>query len=566
MKLREAPFLLLGKSLHEPLFSPRMVHSGWGIDMFPDSHLKAIAHTGMDAILVYVKDIDKSSYGYCDFNDLARRAGEYGLDVYLYSYIFSSKHPDDPEAEESYESTYGHIVAACPGVKGIVLVGESVQFPSKDERAAQIRPRIEGDKRPLPGWWPCRDYPDWLDVIKRVIRKHSPDFDIVFWTYNWGWAPEKERVDLIKTLPTDISLLATFEMFEEYERGNAKLKCADYTLAFEGPGVYFRSEAEAAHERGIPLYTMSNTGGLTWDVGVIPYLPCPYQWKRRWDALRKAHANWNLSGLMESHHYGWAPSFINELAREAFWTGGMDFDTHIKKIAERDFGKNVADDVIEAWKLWSEAIRYTVPTANDQYGAFRTGPAYPLRFMKEEYMPPATPHARNGAYVFNVYKFPIVSQLERLQTHIENLTHMEDLMHKGIDLISNALEHTPEHKKTNAARMVALGKFIANTVQTCIHTKQWFIQNNILLDETATVEEKLIALDEMEIIGKRELENARATIPLTLGDSRLGWEPTMDYQCGPEHLHWKISNLEEVVEKKIPEQREVLRSESSAEG
>jgi hypothetical protein len=114
--------------------------------------------------------------------------------------------------------------------------------------------------------------------------------------------------------------------------------------------------------------------------------------------------------------------------------------------------------------------------------------------------------------------------------------------------------------------MVALGKFIANTVQTCIHTKQWFIQNNILLDETATVEEKLIALDEMEIIGKRELENARATIPLTLGDSRLGWEPTMDYQCGPEHLHWKISNLEEVVEKKIPEQREVLRSESSAEG
>ena len=41
-----------------------------------------------------------------------------------------------------------------------------------------------------------------------VIHLRKPDADIVFWTYNWGRQPEKERVRLIENLPTDITLLA----------------------------------------------------------------------------------------------------------------------------------------------------------------------------------------------------------------------------------------------------------------------------------------------------------------------------------------------------------------------
>lgn len=45
MNLREAPFLTLGDETREPVFSPRMVHSGWGIDQFPNAQLNAIAST-----------------------------------------------------------------------------------------------------------------------------------------------------------------------------------------------------------------------------------------------------------------------------------------------------------------------------------------------------------------------------------------------------------------------------------------------------------------------------------------------------------------------------------------
>jgi len=330
LNLREGPFLPMQDVTRAPLFSPRMTHSGWGVDEFPEGHLNAIAHAGMDAILVFATGVDqvpderqwkaaaeqKGVGRYLDFNALVDRASMYGLDVYFYSYLESRKHPADPGAEAYYDSTYGALFQACPGAKGVVLVGESVEFPSKDPRTtgqSRLTPTADGlpPTKPSPGWWPCEDYPQWLDLLKRVIRRHSSDADIVFWTYNWGYAPEEDRVALIRSLPTDISLQVTFEMFEPQQREEVTTVCVDYTASFVGPGRYFVSEAKAAHERGIRLYTMSNPGGLTWDLGVIPYEPIPYQWAKRHAALLNAREQWGLAGLMESHHYGWWPSFVS---------------------------------------------------------------------------------------------------------------------------------------------------------------------------------------------------------------------------------------------------------------
>lgn len=74
MNLREAPYLKRGNGRREPLFSPRMVHSGWGLDQFPDRHLDAIAHAGFDTILLFVRGVDLTTHGILDFNDLIRRA------------------------------------------------------------------------------------------------------------------------------------------------------------------------------------------------------------------------------------------------------------------------------------------------------------------------------------------------------------------------------------------------------------------------------------------------------------------------------------------------------------
>ena len=84
MNLEEGPFLTLQDTLRTPLYTTRMVHSGYGLDQYPDNHMKVIAHTGINALLVFVKGLNETPFGYQDFNDLIYRAAGYGLDVYVY--------------------------------------------------------------------------------------------------------------------------------------------------------------------------------------------------------------------------------------------------------------------------------------------------------------------------------------------------------------------------------------------------------------------------------------------------------------------------------------------------
>ena len=381
MNLRRAPFLKVGSETRRSLFSPRMTHSGWGVDMFPEGHLVQIAHAGMDAILVFVKDVhltQRAGRQYQDVNALIRRARKYGLDTYLYSYVVAWTHPDDPDAKQVFDSTYGRVAEAFPEAKGIVFVGESCKFPSKDERtnAEPYDVKIaKGDMRPHPGWFPCRDYPDWVRGVKAAIEAKAPNMEIVFWTYNWGRRDYDARMELIDNLPPDVTLMATFEMYQRFKLSNGfETKVGDYSIAFEGPGDYFRSEAERAHLRGRRLYTQAMSGGLTWDFGSVPYQPCPQQWRRRWDALVKAQADWGLSGIMESHHNGWWPSFVSELEKEALTEGGMPFAEHMRRIAARDYGEANADEVVRIWDAWSAAARDFSPVDGNQYGPFRVGP------------------------------------------------------------------------------------------------------------------------------------------------------------------------------------------------
>ncbi|MGD9496454.1 MAG: hypothetical protein AB7Y46_09095 [Armatimonadota bacterium] len=555
MNLREGPFLEPQDIVRAPIFSPRMIHSGWGIDQFPDQHLNAIAHAGMDAILVFVKGPDMTTTGYLDLNNLVDRAAHFGVDVYLYSYLVSRLHPDDPEAEAYYESTYGELMRSCPGAKGIVFVGESCEFPSKDPRTRgrlRLDPSPDGkpDPRPSPGWWPCTDYPQWLDLLKRILRRYNPDLDIVFWTYNWGWAPEEDRIALIRSLPTDISLQATFEMFEDIEKDGVMTRCVDYTASFAGPGKYFRSEAIAAQERGIRLYTMSNTAGLSWDIGVIPYEPIPFQWARRYQALLDAHERWGLVGLMESHHYGWWPSFVNELTKWTFWEPRTTTEEIAGKLAVRDFGPEGGPLAVQAWEAWSEAIRDYVPTNEDQYGPFRVGPAYPLLFQEEREPFPSAPYAHFGARILNTHyasRHP-----DRLEGEIRLLERMRRRWEEGLEALERAVAAAPERKRAEAQRMLGLGRFIRNCVQTTINTKRWWQLKQRL---EAEPEESDAILDAMVALAEAEIANAEATIPLVEADSRLGWEPSMEYMCDRAHLEWKIAQVRAVIDEEIPAYR-----------
>lgn len=561
MAFEKAPVIKLGNIKKKPMFSPRMVHSGYGVDEYPDEYLCRIAHEGRDAILVFTKGINEVPHGYLDFNDLIERARRYGLDVYAYSFLKSNVSPEAPEAEEYYDNVYGKLFRECPGLKGVTLVGESVEFPSKDPHVTKgkyYETAVDGipSDKPSSGWYPCYDYPIWLELLKKTIRKYRPDADIVFWTYNWGYQSEEARVKLIESLPTDISLQATFEMFEPRYYGSAEGRCSDYSLAFEGPGKYFESEAVAARKRGIRLYSMTNTGGLTWDFGVIPYEPMPYQWMKRYSAMIRANRDWGLCGLMESHHFGFYPSFITKLSNLAFLEPLEDMEEILKKILISEFGEESYEKVDSALRCWSEAIRHYVPSNENQYGPFRVGPSFPLCLAKDA-KPPANEGAMFGNRILTTVHFDTFAGVDgwpfgvRMNEESKSLEVMLDHMTRGADILEQI-----EDPNEKLSMLINLGKFIIHTILTGINARKWH-KAKMKLYSAEEKEEFAELLSAMEQILEGECKNAEETIPLVEKDSRLGWEPSMLYMTDRWHIEWKL-RYAEYTRSEIKKYRSVL--------
>ena len=574
MNLRSAPFLEKQKIFREPVFSPRMTHSGWGLDQFPDSHLNAIAHAGFDSVLLFVKAPNLTTHGFMDFNDLIDRCEKYGLGVYFYSYLPSFKSPDDPDADEFFEASYGAVFKESPRARGLILVGESCSFPSKDPRTNGKKwgsPRTGiADGRPSPGGFPCSDYPDWLNAVKKAVYRYNPDADIVFWSYNWGRAPEKDRVALINALPSDVTLEATFEMFDTITKyPNHQMVQPDYSITFPGPGFYFTSEAKAAKKRNLKLYTMANTAGRTWDFGVVPYVPAPFQWLRRFEAMLDAHEKWGLSGVMDSHHYGWSPSEVCECAKWSFWKPAVDRKKILEKIAERDFGKKAAKEVVEAWKLWSKAMDSYTPGFDDQAGPLRVGPSYPFIFhpvlyphTEQNMVFPTYPQSPVGArWVHAMYRPEHVYQMSNCGRRIhEDIRIMGDALkiwEKGNAVMRKALAKVPAEKKVKAEKTAGVGFFCCNAVHTMINTKKWWVLNKKLEVEYDFGKAGKL-LDEMNAVLLDEEKNVRNTIPLVEKDSRLGWEASMDYMCDKWHLEWKLKQIGNLMENTLPTYRSSL--------
>ena len=566
MNLEEAPFLTVGEEVRTSLYSPRMIHSGYALDKFPEEHIAAIAHAGINALLIFVEDIDYTPHGYLDFNDLCYRAAEWGVDVYAYSYMKSRVYPEGPEAEEFYENLYGRLFERCPYFKGVIFVGESCEFPSKDPHTTGILrlDNIDGNGNPIvngkpsPGWWPCYDFPLWLNMIKRIIRSKKPDADIVFWTYNWGYVEEKYRLDLLRNIPTDLTLLVTFEMFEDVMREGIANRTVDYTLFFEGPGKYFTSEAKLAKERGIKLYAMTNTGGLTWDIGTIPYEPAPYQWMKRYNNMREMHENYGLCGTMDSHHYGFYPSFISELAKWAFHKPTPDLNEMLRRITVRDYSEETADDVLKAYEYFSEGINCLVSTNEDQYGPFRVGPSYPILLFKDtDAVFPSVPYAPHGGNeICNpmyVYDLSTEGQWDKINYEIKCHTKTADMFNAGCEILEKVIPLIPEKKQYEAKLLLNMGYFIRNAARTTVNVKEFKKCKEVLLASEGAERNRIV--DEMIEIAKRDIANAEDTIKYVDFDSRLGYEPTMEYMCDREHLEWKINLNKGVAEEELPTYR-----------
>ena len=562
MTQKKQPYLDLGITKNRPLFSPRMVHSAYGMDQYPAGYLQVLAKEGIDAIMLTVKGVNTVMSGPRDINAIIALAAEYGIDTYAYWDRAVYHSPEAEDAEEVYTAAFGEVFRVHNGLRGVILVGESVQFPSKDTRTTG-KPYWETfdedgfhDMRPGTSHWPCCDYPIWLDLVKRVIRREKPDADIVFWTYNWGGAPEKERIALIESLPTDISLMVTFEMFENLPTsyGITERVC-DYSVAFAGPGSYFVSEAKAARRCGIRLYTQANAGGRTWDFGCLTYEPFPGQWMNRYEQMQDCHDRYGLVGVMECHQYGFWPSMITAMEKRAFAQYRKTSDEIIREVID-GFSGGQTDACMEALECWSRAIRLYMPTDHEQYCSMRVGPAYPLHFR---YFPRPPEQLLDGSAVIpNAFTMPygepnLLLYAEgkftlhsiRVRVELRILKDIIALLRQGLKIFRSLPVKTPE-----ILRLINMGNYMVCCFTTDLHVKQMYLcRQRLSIAATGSAAASMIA--QIRRIGEAEIGNAERALVCVDSDSSLGYEPMMGYAGDRAHIEWKIRQVRHMLDEEL---------------
>ena len=534
------PILGKGTRTYTRMFSPRMVHSGYEIEKYTDAHMDEIACAGLDAILVYVNNPpDETRNGRADFPALVKRAAEHGLDVYAYADFYWNPllmNPCDPGAEENYDAVFGAIAKNAPGLKGIICVGESCYFPKRGDVPLKF-----GADRPdrSNSCKPTLDWAEFLRLVTKVTRKYSPGFDVVFWTYNWCGKPEADRVALLEAIPTNVTVHVTFEMGAPTRmEDGVEFHVDDYSITEPGPGTTFVSEAEVCARRGIPLTSMSNTGGRTWDFGGMPFEPVPYVWMERFLRLRMARSRWGLKGLMDSHHYGFVPNFVADLAKAAFTCefGEREVAEALRALAVREFGSGCADEGLATWKDWSEAFKWHSARSYDQYGPLRLGSTYPLLRPDEPFPPSPRPvyefvnGRRNGngwLYLNPRCRCPDDVCEGRIRMDARELA----LLESGNERLASLLGKVPPDKVASVKRMLGYGRYMAAAVRTLWNVRR-YRQACLAKDET----ERLRILDD-------EDSNVRGLIPWVENDPRLGFEPSMRYVTDSFMLKWKLGLL-----------------------
>ena len=387
MNFAAAPVVKRGVRQRRMLAVLRSTHSGCGVDDYPDWQLNAIRHAGFNAIEVFVTGVDTvRRKAPCDLNDLIGRAEKFGLKTIFYNLIPGYKYPDDPDAEEFFDRTYGDVLRHYPKVRAIGFVGESLEFPSRDPHTTGRGRKMSApdgitDPRPSPGWYPCFDYPKYLEKIEQAIHRANPDVEMFFSTYNWGYIDAPARLEFIAKLPPRISLWVPWELFKKHRHGDAATPVMDYSISAVEPGEFFTSEVEAAFERHIPMRAFTNFAGNSWDIGCVPYIPVPQRWARRMLIAQKYLREGKVHSLYESHHYGWFPSVVCDLGKALLETPELPadgIDAFLRRVAVRDCGESSAGHAIAAWQAWSDAMDFYVSSNEDQYGPWRVGPAYPF--------------------------------------------------------------------------------------------------------------------------------------------------------------------------------------------
>jgi hypothetical protein len=572
--LREAPFLPRDlDTTRRSLYRTRMTLSGLGWMNWPDNLLATAARYGFDAIhdSVYRNPNNAPGVGpHWDnmkahtpgaMQDLVRRAAKQGLGVYV---PILWRYTPTPENEAGLRKLVRDIVTEFPDIRGYVLLTEGFYYERWFGGGSQHQ------DEELRKW--LREWARAVAIVTEECHRINPAIEVLPWEYNVNFRPSNAENKAYGTaqLPRDSIPLLTFENGKGIEFDGEKGWLKDYAINVVGPAEVTEAQIRAAKQRGMLVYSKADTWA-SWQYGSFPYLPFPYQWYQRYEALEK----WGVDGTLESWSYGFKPNFVAELRAWTCWSGAPPLDELLRAMARRDFGAGAEADVLEAWKRFSQAIRL-VPDTGPNWGTVNAvgtplflkqpQPRMQTRFHSwsatrpggvNPYWPyvPARlilwPDFNNKVNAAARYAQPF-----SLPVFMKYLRLAADEMEAGLRPYRRAALAAPPDKRAGAYREVLL----AEQLQRMMRSELAVLEFEDLRFRLASAPEaeRPRMLDRLASILKEETTRTQASLAAAERDSRLGYQWEQDYVYTPYTLREKLEVLTHTLTVDLPALRRGL--------
>lgn len=591
LSLREAPFLQRDLSIvRHSRYRTRMVLSWLGWMQWPDSYLSHLAHDGYDAIfasvyanpngvagpphydLIRKQDADK-------LHDLILRANHHGIKVYTPILYANTR---EPENKAGLREHVRDIVTKFPDIHGYILLTEGFYFEKFFGAGGQ-------GKQDLRDW--AQHWSEAVRIVAEECHRIDPGIEVLPWEYNIDFRPQQVELKRYVTslLPPDTIPLLTWENGKEFEIDGLHGFLRDYSISQIGPAEVAAAQIAEAKRREMPVYCKVDCFA-TWQFGTTPYLPCPQQWQRRYDAL----AEHGVDGTLETWSNGYKPNFIAELRAWSCWTNPLEFDTLLRSIARREFGSGSEDLVLKAWEHFSRAIQF-VPDTGPSMGtnAAVANPLFfdepPVRIMTlnnswwdeaqksswrhrvDPYWPYAHPivvftpdftnrtnkaeaYARARSGIGSIETPERLAETAVLPIFNKYLLRAADEFEVGLKLYRQAALEAPQAKQAGAMKEVLIVEQMQRMLRG-VHAILEFedLRFRLLGINDPTEAEPL--LDRMTAILTAEIERTEASLETARRDSRLGYECEMDYVYTPYTISEKLRLLHETLEQQIPAHR-----------
>lgn len=604
---RGAPCAGVGTVRRRPRFAPRVLRhysSPYyteaidGVRHYTDNYLARLAHLGYDAVwmrgelrslsntTIFPELGQDAARNLAALNDLIKRAGRWGIGVYLYLCEPLGLPTDHP-----FWKRYPHIRGAEGGEMGKPIklnamctsTSEVKQFLYESSRDLFTRaPRLEGlilitasehtahckQRKVSPKPCPRCAGRDSAEIIAEVItlihkgtRAAGSNARIVAW--NWAWENHvgpKADAEIFKHIPPDIAWMANVENGGPIKRFGMKTKIWEYSLCYPGPSPEFRRKGRQARATGHRQLWGKVQINVTHEMASMPYMPVPYLLRDKFAGL----ARMGVEGIMCCWIFGSFPGIGSRQANAMMWEPFGDTRRALLECAAAIYGDRAAPLVVRAWNFFSRGYAM-YPFDGVYIHVLNDAPAHPFFFP-----PVRRPERANWQQALGTFG-DILRWCHRFspEVHVKSYAYILRYWERGMAILRKALSLVPKHLRAQVKADMRVCEAIGIHFRSSLNFVRFIRLRDRLpgfsalpwpegyqpvypLQPVKTEGQARTILAAIRTILREEKALVKSYLPLVEHDSRLGYHSEGGYRFRPKDLHAKLRQLKRVLEVEIP--------------